>query len=75
MGSSGVAPVLRDVSSRGLSSISSEIDALEQALFSDDSSITEALLVDESKTALGTFSIHNLGRFYYIFSIFILQYI
>ena len=57
-GSAVAAPVLRDVSQRGLSSISSEIGQLEDALFSPDDGTR---LFSGEQLALGTFSIHNLG--------------
>lgn len=57
-GSAVAAPVLRDVSQRGLSSISSEIGQLEDALFSPDDGTR---LLSGEQLALGTFSIHNLG--------------
>jgi len=64
-GSAVAAPVLRDVSQRGLSSISSEIGQLEDTLFSSDGTF----LFTEEQLAFGTFSIHNLGslRRYYHF--------
>ena len=57
-GSGLVTPVLKDVQSRGLSSISREIIGFEDSLFSDSGAEIEA-----SKLAVGTFSIHNLGKF------------
>jgi pyruvate dehydrogenase E2 component (dihydrolipoamide acetyltransferase) len=59
-GSSLAAPVLRDVSSRGLSSISEEISRFENSLFSADAS---SFLSDGTKMAPGTLSIHNLGGY------------
>jgi pyruvate/2-oxoglutarate dehydrogenase complex dihydrolipoamide acyltransferase (E2) component len=49
-------PLLRNVQSRGLSSISSEISDFEDLLFSEEGSV-----LDASRLAVGTFSIHNLG--------------
>ena len=49
-------PLLRNVQSRGLSSISSEICDFEDLLFSEEGSV-----LDASRLAVGTFSIHNLG--------------
>lgn len=61
-GSAVAAPVLRDVSQRGLSSISSEIGKLEDALFSSSSSSDNGTgLLSNEQLAFGTFSIHNLG--------------
>lgn len=60
-GSAVAAPVLRDVSQRGLSSISSEIGKLEDALFSSSSSDNGTGLLSDEQLAFGTFSIHNLG--------------
>lgn len=57
-GSFLATPVLRDVSSRGLSALSQEIVALEDSLFSE-----EGAAVSAEKMALGTFSIHNLGMY------------
>ena len=62
MGTSGTAPVIRDVISRGLSSISSEIDSFEQAIYSDGDDVKENFLANDSNS-LGTFSIHNLGKY------------
>lgn len=59
-GSAVAAPVLRDVSQRGLSSISSEIGQLEDAMFSNPNH-DETQLLSGEQLALGTFSIHNLG--------------
>ena len=52
-----LTPVLRDVSSRGLKSISLEIGGFEDSLFTEGGTEMEA-----SKMAIGTFSIHNLGK-------------
>lgn len=51
-----LTPVIRDVGSRGLKSISSEVEALEDSLFSEGGKE-----IDAAKMAVGTFSIHNLG--------------
>lgn len=54
-----VTPVIRDVNSLGLKSISNAIADFEDSLFSEDGSKT----LDASKLQPGTFSIHNLGSF------------
>jgi pyruvate dehydrogenase E2 component (dihydrolipoamide acetyltransferase) len=51
-------PVIRDVSSKGLKSISQELADFEDTIYSEDGK-----LLDPSKVAVGTFSIHNLGAF------------
>ena len=55
-GSGLLTPIIRDVGSRGLKSISKEVEALEDSLF------LESGEVDAGKMAVGTFSIHNLGE-------------
>lgn len=50
-------PLLRNVQSRGLSSISSEMTEFEDLLFNEEGSV-----IDASRLAVGTFSIHNLGE-------------
>lgn len=50
-------PLLRNVQSRGLSSISSEVTDFEDLLFNEEGSV-----IDASRLAVGTFSIHNLGE-------------
>ena len=54
-GSSLVTPVIRDVNSKGLHTISNEMISFEDTLVNGNDS------VDESKVAIGTISIHNLG--------------
>lgn len=54
-GSSVVTPVIRDVNSKGLHAISYEMASFEDTLVNGNDSI------DESKVAIGTISIHNLG--------------
>ncbi len=61
-GSFVATPVLRNVAARGLASISAEIASFEDSLFADDES-SSALLGDADKMAVGTFSIHNLGKY------------
>lgn len=60
-GSRLAAPVLRDVGSRGILSISDEIAELESSLYSNVQADVDKLLSDEKKLAPGTMSIHNLG--------------
>ena len=50
-------PLLRNVQSRGLSSISSEMSDFEDLLFHEEGSV-----IDASRLAVGTFSIHNFGN-------------
>ena len=54
-GSSLVTPVIRDVNSKGLHTIANEMASFEDTLVNGNDS------VDESKVAIGTISIHNLG--------------
>jgi pyruvate dehydrogenase E2 component (dihydrolipoamide acetyltransferase) len=60
-GSFVATPVLRNVAARGLASLSAEIASFEDSLFADDAT-SSALLADGDKMAIGTFSIHNLGK-------------
>lgn len=60
-GSFVATPVLRNVTARGLASLSAEIASFEDTLFADDAA-SSALLADGDKMAVGTFSIHNLGE-------------
>jgi len=53
-----ITPVVRDVGSKGLRSLSAELAALEDSLFSDDEGTT---IKSPVLIAPGTFSIHNLG--------------
>lgn len=62
-GSTLSTPVLRKVNDRGLLSISEEIRQHESSLFSADQSIVNGFLQDETKQAVGTFTIHNLGSY------------
>lgn len=57
-GSSVITPVIRDVSNMGLNNISHEISSFEDALFDNSGKA-----LDQSKLAMGTFSIHNLGMY------------
>lgn len=52
-----LTPVLRDVGSRGLKSISNEISSFEDSLFTES-----GVEISAEKMAVGTFSIHNLGK-------------
>ena len=54
-----MTPVVRDAGSKGLRAISKEITSFEDSLFADK----EGLEIDQSKMAIGTFSIHNLGEY------------
>ena len=49
--------MLRDVGASGLKTISREIALFEDTLFAD-----EGKALDPAKLAVGTFSIHNLGK-------------
>lgn len=55
-GSYIATPVIRDAANKGLAAIANEVVAFEDSLFSENGAAT-----DESKLAVGTFSIHNLG--------------
>ena len=55
--SPSLSPVLRDVGASGLKTISREIAFFEDNLFAD-----EGKALDPAKLAVGTFSIHNLGK-------------
>jgi pyruvate dehydrogenase E2 component (dihydrolipoamide acetyltransferase) len=57
-GNLSATPVIRDVSSKGLSAISKEIASFEENLFGSDNS---SILANKDIIAVGTFSIHNLG--------------
>lgn len=65
-GSSIATPVLRDVSARGLHSISQQIASLEDSLLSSDnnnsSNNSNTAAGDKVSQQPGTFSIHNLGK-------------
>lgn len=52
-------PVIRDAANKGLAAIASEVAGFEDSLFSESGAAA-----DESKLAVGTFSIHNLGRYF-----------
>lgn len=58
-GSFVATPVLRNVGARGLSSIATEIASFEDSLFAEDGAQAAG---DSDKMAVGTFSIHNLGK-------------
>lgn len=58
-GSLLATPVLKDVASRGVLSISDELAGYESTLGSNDSAKIDAFL--QKSTSIGTFSIHNLG--------------
>lgn len=55
-----VAPVIRDVGSKGLGSIASEVSKFEESFLS--ASPTEDI-TQHSSLATGTFTVHNLGMF------------
>lgn len=60
-GSFVAAPVVKNVCAKGLSSISDELNNLQNALFSEDLEKVQSILSNDVKMAHGTFSIHNLG--------------
>jgi pyruvate dehydrogenase E2 component (dihydrolipoamide acetyltransferase) len=62
-GSLLAAPVIKDVTSRGLMSVSEDVNRFETSLFSSDPSAVEHFLSDEQVHRVGTFTIHNLGVF------------
>lgn len=62
-GSSLATPVIRNVGEKGLLSIADEIRQFENSLFSNDQSVVDGFLQDESKQAIGTLTIHNLGAY------------
>jgi pyruvate dehydrogenase E2 component (dihydrolipoamide acetyltransferase) len=62
-GSLLVAPVIKDVASRGLMSVSEDVNRYETSLFSLDPSVVDKFLSDEQAHRVGTFTIHNLGVF------------
>lgn len=61
-GSFVATPVLRNVGARGLSSIAAEIAGFEDSLFAEDGAAAAQAAGDSDKMAIGTFSIHNLGK-------------
>lgn len=63
-GSFVAAPVVKNVCAKGLSSISDELNNLQNALFSEDLEKVQSILSNDVKMAHGTFSIHNLGNSY-----------
>ncbi len=62
-GSKTTAPVIRDVGSKGLKEISNHVGKFEDAIFGEDGQV-----LDAASLGRGTFSIHNLGNFIYIYS-------
>lgn len=60
-GSLIATPVLKNIASKGLSTISQELSSYEKVLFSGNEEQVQALLGNQNKMAVGTFSIHNLG--------------
>jgi len=62
-GSLIATPVLKNVGSMGLASISEELNNFEKVLFNGSEEQIQQLLSNESKMAVGTFSIHNLGMY------------
>ena len=61
-GSTLTTPVIRDVSAKGVKSISDEIRSFEDAIYGSNEEDTEPVLLDSAAVAAGTFSIHNLGK-------------
>ena len=62
-GASVVTPVIRNVNTKGLRQITSEIAGFEDNLFREDKTSGAFSTIDPSALAPGTFSIHNLGMF------------
>ena len=63
-GSTLTTPVVRDVSAKGVKSISDEIRNFEDAIYgnNDEEGDVGPVLLDSTAVAAGTFSIHNLGK-------------
>jgi pyruvate/2-oxoglutarate dehydrogenase complex dihydrolipoamide acyltransferase (E2) component len=60
-----LTPVIKDVAGKGLRAISNEISSFEDSLFTDK----EGATIDYSKMSIGTFSIHNLGKWLLLLSL------
>lgn len=62
-GANIASPVIKAVETKGLGSISKQLMAFEQQLFSAEEKDVSAFLADEKTHSLGTFTIYNLGSF------------
>ena len=62
-GATVTTALIRGANATGLSTISQQIAKFEDDLYSGDDAKVSSLLGDASRTALGTFSIHNLGMY------------